>query len=166
VARTCFTAVSTSSSSLRMRHKYPSSSLSELSCSLNAARPRPPSASPRIKIFSSPVVFLGRQIRTGWRKRRDIAGLTFERRLVRRKNRKTPLETEALQPTHGRVNGSVAPPSCREGGQRIPCVRKVVVLLTVFVGYVGRLFPRFRLLYEGRVQGDQIGTGTLFRYCM
>src|SRR5258708_429715 len=48
-----------------MRHKYPSSSLSELSRSLNAARPRPPSASPRIKTFSSPVVFilfLGQQI--------------------------------------------------------------------------------------------------------
>jgi hypothetical protein len=38
-----------------MRHKYPSSSLSGLSRSLNAARPCPPFASPRIKIFSSPV---------------------------------------------------------------------------------------------------------------
>ena len=62
MARICFTANRTPSSSLRMRHKYPSSSLSELSRSLNAARPRPPSASPRIKIFSSPVVFSGRQI--------------------------------------------------------------------------------------------------------
>ena len=63
VARTVFTAINTSSSSLCMRHKYPSSSLSELSRSLNAARPCPPFASPRIRTFRSPVI-PGRQFRT------------------------------------------------------------------------------------------------------
>lgn len=54
-ARICFTALSTPSSSLRIRHKHPSSSCSGFSRNLNAARPCP-SPPPRIKIFSSPVV--------------------------------------------------------------------------------------------------------------
>ena len=64
----------------------------------------------------------GHQIRTEEkdrkkeRKKEVLADRTFERWLVRREDRKTPLETKALQLAHGRVNGSFAPPSCREGG--------------------------------------------------
>jgi hypothetical protein len=157
-ARACFTALSTPSSSLRIRHKHPSSSLSAFSCNLTAACPRP-SRPLRIKTFSSPVVCGGNWINPSQCDIQTWAQPTFEWRLVCRENTETPREPKALKTAHDRIQSAIVPPSCRECRCRIPHIPKIVTLLTLleFSSLVW-----FRLGDEGVVEGDQIGAWALF----
>lgn len=128
--KTCFTASSMASSSLRMRHKQPSSSSSELSCNLNAACP-PPFGPSRIKTFRSPAVTEGIRPVHGYLMRKHRIP-TFKWRLVCRENSKPPGEPEALQAAHDRIESPVAPSSCGECRRCVPHIREVVILLALF----------------------------------